>query len=77
MAAGVKTGGRQLGTPNRLTNELRAVLKDVLAKEYSNLTVLLGKLEPKDRLEMIVELPQYTMPKIEPVYFKEDEPLTW
>jgi hypothetical protein len=74
---GIKTGGRQAGTPNRLTNELRATLKDILAKEYTGIPVLLEKLEPKDRLDMIVKLSIYVLPKVDSIHFKENEPLSW
>jgi len=36
MAKGTKTGGRTKGTPNKLTTELRASLKNILALQ--NLT---------------------------------------
>lgn len=32
MAAGTKTGGRTKGTPNRVTKDIRAVLKDVIGE---------------------------------------------
>jgi len=77
MATGKKTGGRQAGTPNIVTTELRQVLKQILAKEYSGIPQLLDKLEPKDKLDMIVKLSKYVMPTVEAVHFKEDEPLSW
>lgn len=77
MATGKKTGGRQAGTPNIVTTELRQVLKDVLAKEYAGMPQLLDKLDPKDRIEAIIKLSKYVMPTVESVHFKEDEPLSW
>lgn len=56
MAKGFKSGGRGQGTPNLLTKELRSLLKSILAKEMESLPNNLNKLEPKDRLEMIVKL---------------------
>ncbi len=50
MAKGIKTGGREQGTPNKLTTELRAVLKDLLHRELAALPENLEKLETKDRL---------------------------
>ncbi len=44
---GKKFGGRQKGTPNRLTRELRAVLKDVLYEEIDRLPERLNELETK------------------------------
>ena len=75
MAKGLKTGGREKGTPNKLTKELRGLLKDLLHQELENLPAHLNSLEPKDRLEIIVKLLPYAIPKVEPVHFKEDEPM--
>ena len=77
MAKGIKTGGRREGTPNRLTKELRVSLKNILAKEIENIPTTLYKLQPKDRLEMVIKLLPFIMPKVEPVHFKEDEPRSW
>ena len=46
---GKKYGGREKGTPNRLTKELRTILKDVLYNELENIEELLESLEPKER----------------------------
>lgn len=74
MATGINTGGRQAGTPNVLTKELRLILKGILNKELRNIPGLLEKLEPKDRLEIVVKLMQYVMPKIETVSMSAHEP---
>jgi hypothetical protein len=67
MAKGIKTGGRQAGTPNRLTKELRTALKNVLHNELMMLPSMLEKLEPKERLELVVKLLPYALPKVETV----------
>jgi len=77
MATGKKTGGRQAGTPNIMTTELRQVLKDVLAKEYAGMPQLLDDLDSKSRIEAIIKLSKYVMPIVEAVHFKEDEPSIW
>lgn len=77
MAKGFKTGGREQGTPNKLTKELRAALKNILAKELETIPKHLEKLEPKDRLEIIVKLMPYAMPKIETVSMDKGEPTSW
>jgi hypothetical protein len=46
---GKKYGGREKGTPNRMTKELRSVLKDVLFEEIEALQVRLDALNPKER----------------------------
>jgi hypothetical protein len=45
---GVKYGGRQKGTPNRLTKELRTILKEALHKELESVGERLEQLEPKE-----------------------------
>jgi len=47
---GIKHGGRQKGTPNKLTKELRSVLKEVIYNELENIEERLDQLEPKHRL---------------------------
>ena len=75
MANGYKTGGRIKGVPNKLTKELRTVLKNVLAKEIEKISDTLEQLEPKDRLEMVIKLLPYALPKVVSIDMAEDEPL--
>ena len=76
MAKGFKTGGREQGTPNKLTKELRAALKNLLAEEINNIPDQLKKLKPKDRLEIIIKILHYALPKIENVSIDEGEPIS-
>jgi len=71
---GKKYGGREAGTPNRLTKELRAALKNILHQEIELLPEHFNKLEPKDRLELLVKLLPFAVPKIETVNYQENEP---
>jgi len=71
---GKKYGGRQAGTPNKLTKELRAALKNILHNEIEQLPDYFDKLEPKDRLELVVKLLPYALPKINTVNYRENEP---
>jgi hypothetical protein len=66
MAKGIKTGGREAGTPNKLTRELRTALKNILHQEIELLQEHFNKLETKDRLELLVKLLPYALPKVEP-----------
>ena len=66
---GLKYGGRQLGTPNKLTNELRNVLKDILLEELGSIKNKLDTLDTKDRLDVIIRLMPYAMPKIDSVEY--------
>ena len=41
MTNGEKTGGRQKGTPNKVTSELRSKLKNLMHDEIENIPQLL------------------------------------
>ena len=70
---GKKYGGREAGTPNRLTKELRAALKNILHQEIELLPDHFDKLEPKDRLELLVKLLPFALPKVEPESYQIGE----
>jgi hypothetical protein len=70
---GIKYGGREAGTPNRLTKELRAVLKNILHQEIELLPEHFNKLDPKDRLELLVKLLPFALPKVEPESYQIGE----
>ena len=76
---GKKFGGRQKGTPNRLTKELRGVLKNLIHEELETLHERLDHLDPKERLEVLVKLLPYVLPKVSPTSHCTDEPfeLNW
>ena len=70
---GKKYGGRKAGTPNKLTKELRAALKNILHQEIELLPDHFDKLEPKDRLELLVKLLPFALPKVEPESYQIGE----
>ena len=70
---GKKYGGREAGTPNRLTKELRAALKNILHQEIELLPDHFDKLEPKDRIELLVKLLPFALPKVEPASYQMGE----
>ena len=74
---GKKYGGRQNGTPNRMTKELRSILKDILYEEIEALQERLDALKPKERLELIIKLMPYALPKVTSVSHKINEQLDW
>lgn len=77
MTKRTKTGGRVQGTPNRLTKEARTLLKNVLFKELEQIPDYLDKLEPKDKIEVIIKLLPYVLPKVEAVEYDNNEPIDW
>jgi hypothetical protein len=73
---GEKTGGRTQGTPNKLTKELRTVLKDLIFVELEKLPAELEKLEGKERIELLIKLLPFAMPKLDAISFEVGEPFT-
>ena len=67
MAYGQKTGGREKGTTNKITKEIKDVLKAVIDPEIENLQKLLNKLEPIDRINIIIKLLPFVIPKIQTI----------
>ena len=74
---GKKYGGREKGTPNRMTKELRSVLKDVLFEEIEALKIRLDTLKPKERVELLIKLMPYALPKVTSISHTTNEPLDW
>jgi 23S rRNA C2498 (ribose-2'-O)-methylase RlmM len=74
---GNKYGGRQKGTPNKLTKELRSVLKDILYRELEQIQEQLDALNPKERIELLIKLMPYVLPKVTSVSHTTNEPLDW
>jgi hypothetical protein len=64
---GTKTGGRTPGTPNKITSELRKTLKGIIAAELDALPTTLAELSPKERLELLIKLLPFAMPKVNPI----------
>ena len=74
---GNKYGGRQKGTPNRMTKELRVLLKDIMYQELEKIQERFSLLEPKQRIELIIKLMPYVLPKVNSISHKTNEPLDW
>ena len=75
MAKGIKTGGRQKGTSNKLSGTVKEMITQFVTDEIQHLPTLLNKLEPKDRAEYIIKLMPYILPKKAPVdTLKEKDP---
>ena len=70
MAKGIKTGGREKGTPNKITTSIREILAEVL-KDYTleSLTSDLAELTPYERIKVTTGLYRLTLPPM-----KQDAP---
>lgn len=58
-----KTGGRKVGTPNRVTAGVREWISALIDKNRRQIETDLESLDPKDRLQMLEKLMQYVVPK--------------
>ena len=72
---GIKYGGRAKGTPNRLTKEMRTILKNILFTELENIKELMDSLDSKQRIELIIKLLPFILPKVETVSHTYNEPI--
>ena len=73
---GQKTGGRQAGTPNKLTTEVRQTLKDIFSNELEHLPAHLKTLAPQARIDFLIKIAPYVLPKVEAVSAKSGEPFS-
>lgn len=64
MAIGLKTGGREKGTPNRTTREAREMLLSILEDYQENqLYEDLEAVKPEARLKFMTDLMKHLIPK--------------
>lgn len=59
----------------KTVKELRATLKNLIYDELESLPETLENMEPKDRLELVVKLLPYAMPKNNKASFTYGEPI--
>lgn len=58
-----KYGGRQKNTPNKLTSELRNLIKIIVSNQLETIETDLKKIKPHQRIELIIKLMNFIMPK--------------
>jgi len=64
---GKKFGGREQGTPNKLTKELREAINNFLTDNIKEIQKNFDLLEPKDKLYFIEKILSYTLPKMQSI----------
>lgn len=69
----LKTGGRQAGTPNVMTTVLRHKLKIIIEQELDRLPEMLDQMTPEQRVQVIVKLCAFCLPKVQSVVYEEGE----
>lgn len=66
--------GRPKGTPNRSTSEIREILHDLISSEIEVAPQLLNELETRDRLNLLVKLLPYLLPRMQSQELTISEP---
>jgi hypothetical protein len=64
---GVRLGGRQKGTPNKVTTNLREKISAFLDRKWDVIESDFETLAPKDRIALFEKLLQYSIPKLQAV----------
>ena len=63
MAYGRKTGGRTVGTPNKVTTDLKTRIANLIDNQFDTIQADLDTLEPKDRVTAYLKFMEYVLPK--------------
>ena len=57
-----------------LTNDLRNSLKELFKKELTKFPVYINQLQPKDKMDYLLKMMPYVLPKVENVNHETGEP---
>ena len=60
-----KTGGRKKGTHNKATGQFKESIDLILESELERFKTDLDQLEPKERVNVILKLLEFTVPKLQ------------
>lgn len=60
-----KSGGRQAGTPNKVTTDLRQSIQAFLDANWPQVQKEFNALEAKDKLQFIDKMLAYSLPKLQ------------
>ena len=71
-----KTGGRIKGTPNKVTKEIRESYQLLIEKSLDRLESDLMELTPKERIEVLIKLSEYVIPKLNKIESNIDSIIT-
>lgn len=65
MSKGMKYGGRKIGTPNKVSAELKEVLNEYAFNEFQFLNANIQRLTLSERLIFFTKVLPYVIPKCE------------
>lgn len=64
--------GRPIGAVNKVTKELRQRINDFLSENWEQVAIDFSELQPKERLHFYEKLMQYSIPKLQNVFYQTD-----
>lgn len=70
----INKSGRPVGATNKLTKDLRTVLKNIMFDEFAKIPSMLETLETKERLELLIKIMPFVLPKVETIKHTTNEP---
>jgi len=62
-----KTGGRELGTENKITKEVKAMIVDMTNKLYQDVINNINELDTNQKASLLMKLIEYRVPKLRSV----------
>lgn len=69
-----KTGGRLKGSLNKSTTELKLFLKEIIEKELDKFEEMFDSLPAKERMEVVIKILPYVIPKTSELSITDNEP---
>jgi hypothetical protein len=67
MQKRVKWGGRQKGTPNKMTNNMKSILQAIIETDLmQNIHADIKQLSPSERMKLLTSLLRYYIPPLAP-----------
>ena len=64
MANGFKTGGRSLGTENKITKDIREHFSNLIEMNLETFQKDIETLKPIDRVKILIELSKFVVPTL-------------
>jgi hypothetical protein len=66
----INTEGRKKGTPNKVTSEVKEAFSKLLENNIEKLQADIDKLEPKQRLDVILQIAKFIIPTMKAVEYE-------
>jgi len=73
---GKKTGGRQKGTPNKDTKDIRAMFKSLVENNLSGLQKDIDGLKGPEKVKYTLEMAKFCIPTLKSIDYKGDVEVT-